>query len=185
MRIFKYLFLFFAFAFNANLAMAWENMPPADKESILKILTKAAIEKIDIKNIRLSPRYMNPSNDWIYIKLDIQDATGKPLEYPKGHDLYLATREDPYFNNTLTALLRKNDGNWELIDTAFNDNIPGDEWDIKHNAPKHIFFNIACPFHSEDETCKRLNQVPAAWQGTWYPPAWYPPAHYYGDPNVE
>jgi len=173
MRIFKYFFLFFAFAFNANLAMAWGDMPSADKENIQKTLTKVAAErlKIDIKSFRLSPRFIKQSNDWIFITLDIQDATGRWLIYPEGHDLHSSRREGQ-ISNMIEALLRKNDGNWELIDIAFNaTDVAWDGWGVKYHAPKHIF-STTC-LNPESEECKRLNQIPVVWQGTWHPPPNY------------
>jgi len=173
MGIFKFFFLFFAFVFNTNLATAWQSMPSADKEDIQKILTKATAEhlEMDIKSIRLAPQFMKQSKDWVFISLDIQDATGKPLEYPKGHFLYESVQEG-MIGNTVEALLRKNVGNWELIDIAFNaTDVAWDGWDEEYNAPKHIFYTTC--LRPGNKECKRLNQIPAPWQGTWHPPLSY------------
>jgi len=173
MRKFKYLFLFFIFILNINTVGAWENISPADKPIIQTILTQTTADrlKIDIKNLRLKPQFIKQSNNWIFISLDIQDTKGMPFKYPKGHHLYASAQED-MIGNTIDALLRKNVGSWELIDIAFNAmDVAWDGWDEKYHAPKHIFYTTC--LRPRNEECKRLNQIPAPWQGAWHPPISY------------
>jgi len=167
-KISKYLLPFLLFLLGINFSIAQENLPPVEKKAIQEIVVKETAKRfeMDADRLRLKDRFTRRSKDWIFISFDIKNPSGGPVDYT-GVRLHEAAPEDT-LKDTVEALLHKKNTHWELVDIAvYTYDVAWEEWGEKYKAPKHIF-NIVCMRPTPGD-CQELNQMPAAWRGTWHP----------------
>jgi|GEM_PF-2015266 len=168
----KFFCLLFLLAFQATSGANDDPTFLPEKKSIIEVIQKsmAAGLRVHPERLQLEPNFIKHSGDWVFISLNINNSKGQPFDYV-GTDFYEAAQAGA-LRDSVEALLKKQNGKWEIMEVAINANdVAWEDWDVKYHAPKYIF-DTTC-LRPENKECKRLNQIPAPWQGTWHPPIYY------------